>query len=400
MRNAALSNSSPVVSKPQRYQFLDLYRGLFVLFMLEGHVLRALLQPAFQATKVFELHEIFHGITAPGFLFGAGFTFAIATQRKWDQMIGWSWGLLRRIGRMVVLIAIGYLMHIPYFSLRKTIEESTPEQWDAFLAFDVLQCIGVTLLFLRLLFVIVRSETIFLSSVATSLALVVAVTPLIWEPEATEPLPRWLTMALNGRQGSVFPLFPYAGFILAGVLVSWEFLRCAEQGNEARFMKLLVLVGVGFVAVGFAWDIIPFQVYPTYDFWFTSPAYFLIRLGILMLLLAGLWLFEAHVRHREVHDVWMPQWLITLGVESLFVYIVHMVILYGWVINPEFNIERWWALRLNLGESILAFAGLTLVLYPAARLWRYLKKRHPVLMQGVYWWMGLVLVWELATRPY
>lgn len=388
------------MTKPQRYQFLDLYRGLIVLFMLEGHVLRALLQPAFQATKAFELHEIFHGITAPGFLFGAGFTFAIATQRKWAELITWSRGLLRRIGRMVVLIAVGYLIHIPYFSLRKTIEESTPEQWDAFLAFDVLQCIGVSLLFLRLLFVIVRSETLFLAGVAVSLATTVAATPLVWESQFVESLPRWLAMAVSGSQGSVFPLFPYGAFILAGVLVSWEFLRYAEQGNEARFMRLLALAGVGCIAAGYAWDIIPYQLYPKDDFWFTSPAYFLIRLGILVLVLAGLWFFEARVRHREIHDVWMPQWLITLGVESLFVYIVHMLVLYGWVVNADVNMEAWWGLRLNLGESILVFIGLTVALYLVARLWRYLKKQHPVLMQGVYWWIGLMLAWELVTRPY
>lgn len=388
------------MSIPQRYQFLDLYRGLIILFMLEGHVLRALLQPAFQATKAFELHEIFHGITAPGFLFGAGFTFAIATQRKWDQLITWSKGLFRRLGRMVLLVMVGYLMHIPYFSLRKTVEESTPEQWDAFLAFDVLQCIGVSLLFLRLLFVVVRSETLFLSCVTALLAAIVAATPLVWESAFIRSFPRWLAMAVHGTQGSVFPLFPYAAFILAGVLVSWGFLHFFEQGKEARYMKLLALTGIGLVAAGYVWDILPYRLYPTYDFWFTNPAYFLIRLGILVCLLAALWFFEARVRHREIHDVWMPQWLTTLGVESLFVYIVHMLILYGWVVNADVNMEAWWGLRLNLGESLLVFIGLALVLYPAARLWRYLKKQHPVLMQGVYWWVGLVLVWELLTRPY
>lgn len=388
------------MSTPQRYQFLDLYRGLIVLFMLEGHVVRALLQPAVQATPAFELHEIFHGITAPGFLFGAGFTFAIATQRKWDELSTWSAGLLRRLWRMVLLVATGYLLHIPYFSLRKTIAESTPEQWDTVLAFDVLQCIGVTLFFLRLLFVIVRSETMFLSVVAALLAVIVAGTPLAWEPASTESLPRWLAMAVQGRQGSVFPLFPYAAFIFAGVLVSWEFLRFAERGNEARFMKLLAFSGVGLVVSGSVWDILPYQLYPSYDFWFTSPAYVLIRLGILVLLLAGLWFFEAHVRHRERHDLWMPRWLITLGVESLFVYIVHLVILYGWVVNADQNLEEWWGLRLTLGESILVFIALTLVLALAARLWHYAKKRHPILMQGVYWWLGLVVVWELVSRPY
>jgi uncharacterized membrane protein len=388
------------VSKPQRYEFLDLYRGLIVLFMLEGHVFRALMQPALQATKAFELHEIFHGITAPGFLFSSGFTFAIATLRKGDVLIRWSAELWRRLGRLIVLIAVGYLMHIPYFSLRKTLEESTADQWTAFLAFDVLQCIGLSLLCLRLLFVLVRSETLFLASIAVLLAGVVAVTPLVWDKECTARIPLWLAMALNGVHGSTFPLFPYAGFVLAGVLVSWQFLRAAEREGERRFMKHLTLLSIGLIASGYAWDISPLQLYAVDDFWFTSPAYFLIRLGILMLLLAAFWFFEAHVRHREVYDVWMPRWIITLGVESLFVYIVHLLILYGWVLNADYNMEAWWGMRLTLFEALVAFVGLTALLSPAAHLWHYLKKQHPVMLRGVYWWMGLVVLWELLTRPY
>ena len=63
--------------------FLDLYRGIIVLFMLEGYVVRELLNTESKTTYLFALHEIFYDITAPGFLFGAGFTFAIATQQRW-----------------------------------------------------------------------------------------------------------------------------------------------------------------------------------------------------------------------------------------------------------------------------------------------------------------------------
>jgi hypothetical protein len=40
--------------------------------MLEGHVLRELLTPDLKATQFFAFHEVFHGVTAPRFLFGAG----------------------------------------------------------------------------------------------------------------------------------------------------------------------------------------------------------------------------------------------------------------------------------------------------------------------------------------
>jgi uncharacterized membrane protein len=136
-----------------RYRFLDLYRGIIVLFMLEGHVIRELLSADIKATYLFSLHEIFHGVTAPGFLFGAGFTFAIATQRRWEQSLTFTPGFFRRVWRALLLILIGYALHFPFLSLQKTLNEATSTQWNTFLLFDVLQCIGIGLLLLRLLLV-------------------------------------------------------------------------------------------------------------------------------------------------------------------------------------------------------------------------------------------------------
>ena len=36
-----------------RYDFLDLFRGIIVLFMIEGHVVRELLTPELRAAKLF-----------------------------------------------------------------------------------------------------------------------------------------------------------------------------------------------------------------------------------------------------------------------------------------------------------------------------------------------------------
>jgi hypothetical protein len=59
-----------------------------------------------------------------------------------------------------------------------------------------------------------------------------------------------------------------------------------------------------------------------------------------------------------------------------------------------------WGGRLTIAESILVFVGLTPVMIPASFGWRYLKKQHPDLMIGIYWWMGFCIAWSFFFNPY
>lgn len=388
------------MSKPGRYEFLDLYRGLVVVFMLQGHVFRALLEPSAQATEAFRLHEIFHGITAPAFLFSAGFTFAIATQRRWDELIRFSPAFFRRVWRAILIVLMGYALHLPYFSLTKTLTEATDAQWREFLAFNVLRCIGLTLLFLRLLLVVLRSERRFLFATGFSAVLIVAMTPLVWDQRVEQMLPPAVAMAVSGLSGSYFPLLPNSAYLLGGTLISWQFLRYAQEGREQQFMRWLLLSGILLIGVGFLFDAIPCTIYPYSDFWTTSPTYVLIKFGTLSAALSLLWFFENRLTHQAVRDIWMPRWLTTLGIESLFAYVVHLILLYGWAPHPSFNMEAFWGMQLSPFEAFLAFVGLTLLIVGLSLGWHWLKRNHPILMQGLYWWVGITFTVEFITREY
>jgi hypothetical protein len=377
-----------------------MYRGIIVLFMLEGHVLRELLTPDLKATQFFAFHEVFHGVTAPGFLFGAGFTFAIATQRRWEESITFSRGFFRRMGRALLLILIGYALHIPFLSLQKTLATATRAQWNAFFIFDVLQCIGLCLLLMRLLLVTLRQERLFIATLFTLMVTVVYITPLYWIVDAQQGLPQMVSSAISGLTGSPFPLLPYAGFLIAGTCVSWLFLRLGQDVDQELFMKRAMLVGVLLIIVTVFLDVLPFQTYSHGSFWSTSPNYFWIRLGILLFMLGLLWYLEDFFSSYGGSIAWMPKWLTILGVESLFVYIAHLLILCGWVTNTDENLRGWWGGKLGLLEAVLVFLGLTLFLIPFSFLWRYLKKNHIRFMRGLYWWMGFCVAWSFLFNPY
>jgi fucose 4-O-acetylase-like acetyltransferase len=66
------------------------------------------------------------------------------------------------------------------------------------------------------------------------------------------------------------------------------------------------------------------QIYPVYDYWHTSPNFFLFRVGLLLMILLG-----AYVWCRWGAGQWGFSPLIQLGQTSLLVYWVHIEFVYG-----------------------------------------------------------------------
>src|SRR5262249_56736390 len=71
-------------------------------------------------------------------------------------------------------------------------------------------------------------------------------------------------------------------------------------------------------------DARPEQLYPVYDYWHTSPNFFLFRVGLLLVILGAVY---AWVRWGAAQWGFSP--LIQLGQTSLLVYWVHIEFVYG-----------------------------------------------------------------------
>jgi hypothetical protein len=162
-------------------------------------------------------------------------------------------------------------------------------------------------------------------------------------------------------------------------------------------MRRLFLGGLFLITAGYALDALPFRTYRNYDFWYTSPNYFWMKFGTLAVMMSSLWFLETH---SWWHGFSMPRWVTILGIESLFVYIVHLIILYGWAGNPDLNLSAWWAMRLSTFEVLVVFGGLTAAMWLAAKGWHYLKREHSVLWRGILWWMGITVSIHFLTSPY
>jgi fucose 4-O-acetylase-like acetyltransferase len=82
--------------------------------------------------------------------------------------------------------------------------------------------------------------------------------------------------------------------------------------------------GIGLTYVAHWLDLRGPQIYPVYDFWHTSPNFFLIRVGLLLMILSA-----ACAWCRWGAGQWGFNPLVQMGQTSLLVYWVHIEFVYG-----------------------------------------------------------------------
>jgi uncharacterized membrane protein len=152
-----------------------------------------------------------------------------------------------------------------------------------------------------------------------------------WRPRAW---PWWLESYINGvhtfdaPQPWLFPLFPWSGFAFAGLAAGFFLLARRERGGDGAAIALVGISGVGIGALGYLLDALPVQVYAVYDFWHTSPNFFLIRVALVCMMLwpAYLWCRRG-AAGKESARGFSP--LIEMGKCSLLIYWVHIEFVYG-----------------------------------------------------------------------
>ena len=360
----------------ERAVYVDAFRGLMALVMVQGHVMDTLLAPEVQAQPLYLWQQMVHGSTAPGFLFASGFVVGLP-RAPLSLRAG-----LRRARRLLFVLAVGYWLHLPYNSLWKTLGASTSAERAAFFACDALQVIAATQLFVLLLQALVGRRW---HACAGGLALaIVAATPLVWASGASARLPEAIAPWLDESTGSHFPVFPFSAFVLAGALAG---ARLGRSPAPVRHRQELAW-GLGLVFVGTALAAV---LRGRIDFWGPSPAYVFLRLGGLFLLLR---LVEAAAATGQA---WVRE-LALLGHETLLVYVLHLTLLFGGVFGPA---------PLVPSHGTLGFPGATFVLLAmlpvllgAAWLWRTAKQRAPREARLLLLFVTIAFCYEFAVRPW
>ncbi len=96
------------------------------------------------------------------------------------------------------------------------------------------------------------------------------------------------------------------------------------QKRETLMFFSLGLGGIAAILLSMLFDSLPVHLYAVYDYWHSSPNFFLARCGVLLIILS---LVYAWCRWGLAHKGFSPA--IQLGQTSLLVYWVHLEFVYG-----------------------------------------------------------------------
>ncbi len=356
--------------KAARWLALDLFRFLAVVLMVQGHTFYVVIEEAVRSQRWYGYHGYVHGFTAPIFLFSSGIAFGITTFRRWDQHLTFGPAVRRRFERYAILLLIGYALQLPVISFWHLISLDA-ESLARALKVNALQHIAITLAVCELLVLALRTRLRFVLVLVALCAAAVFSGPWMWRLPV-DGLPIWLAAYVNASTGSIFPLVPWSGFILAGVIAA-HFLW-TENGVRARPYVPLLIAGAAFLLIGDQFAHSPFREAPfgEHNFWKTSPWFYFIRLGVVLLVFGALCLLDALWSRRRVTQAPLLQ---KIGQETLVIYVVHLAVLYS--LPWGGSIQRHFDHALGVADGAILFGVFFAGLVVFSLGWHHLKKRWP-----------------------
>jgi uncharacterized membrane protein len=381
-----------VSEEKKRFYFIDQFRGWAVLFMVETHVLNSFLNENLRPTFAYKALDFVNGLVAPAFLFIAGFSFAIVAMRRWDEYLRLGPSFWKQCGRCLQILLVGYLLHVPRFSLRRLFLTLHWNQRHNFWGVDVLQCIALSLLLLTVLVLVWRRPRFYFTFVAVVAVAVSLLTPRLFSLPLETVLPPALSGYLKRQPYSQFSLFPWLAFVWLGAFVSWLWQKARQAATEARFFRRLLAGGMALVAMFFIiiWKT---QVPLTFGSFSPSrPLFFFLKLGLVLMLFSFLWRSGQKWGNR-------PALVTAVGQESLLAYAAHIAVIYGGFFGPfghslDFLIGR----NCSWAQVALLTLGLVVATVALSLAWHELKKTRPVLARRVFWVGVLLLIAALAFR--
>jgi len=348
---------------PSRLAYIDWMRGLACVLMFQTHCYDSWLSPGARQSRFFMYSQLGGTFPAPLFLFLAGISFALVTEKLWKKNLPPAQIARATIRRGAEILGFGLL-----FRLQEYVIAWGWAPLSDLLRVDILNTIGLSMMLMGVLCWLVLSisrgaparVTLVIASAGTA-GLISLLTPLLWTTWRPDWLPWPLESYINGvhnlgtPQAWIFPIFPWTAFAFAGLATGFILQSEWARSRETAIFLLAGAAGLAFVAAARWLDAQPRQLYATYDYWHTSPNFFLIRLGMLLAILTA-----SYAWCRWGAGSWGFSPLIQLGQASLLVYWVHLELVYGRLsILPKhiqsIRAASWGLLAIFLAMLLLAF---------------------------------------------
>jgi uncharacterized membrane protein len=389
---SAASTETKVASTTKaRWLALDLLRFTAVVLMVQGHVFYEVIDDTVRRASWYSWHGFVHGFTAPIFLFSSGMAFGVTTLGKWDEHTHFGRAVLKRFERYAILLGIGYLLQVGDLGLRYMMGLPV-EALHRATAVNALQLIGVVLAFAEAMVLLLRRPPLFLALMGFAMFAAVLAAPWTWDL-TLEGWPVPVAAYVTSTTRSLFPIFPWAGFLLGGILVA-RFVRGRRKNAKPGWGQLVIplaLIGATLVLIGKSAPFVG-DPFPDHNVWKAGPFFFVFRLGVVLGLLAVLCAIDLGIsRLKSASSSRAITLLQTLGAETLVVYVAHLLMIYGVFGLP--GLKDRFPKNLGLGESIALVIAVFGTMVAFAWLWHETKKRHPKAFDRVrYALMALVVI--------
>src|SRR5271167_2647768 len=232
-------------AKTNRLAYIDWMRGLACVLMFQTHCYDSWLGGSARDTKFFQISQLGGTLPAPLFLFLAGVSFALVTDRLRQKNLSSNEIARTTILRGAEIFGLGMLFRVQEFILG---QPWSP--WTDLLRVDVLNVIGISLMLMGAVNWMARTRAanvILAGAVALGIALA---TPPLWTTCRPRWLPWYLESYINGvhtfktPQPWLFPIFPWAAFAFAGLALGFFLFDDWAMKNQAKVVACLGVLGI------------------------------------------------------------------------------------------------------------------------------------------------------------
>lgn len=305
-------------TKTGRLHFIDAIRAWAILMMLQGHFVSALLSDEYRDMDnlFFAIWNYFRGITAPVFFTIAGFIFTFLLIRNFEK--GWSNPRVRKgVIRGLQLIVIGYILQVRFGRLFKGNIN------DSFDIVHVLQCLGLSLLLIVLIYLISFK---FKKYVFQALLCVITTSLFLFKTEYEQWnyffLPEFLSNYFTIDNGSVFTIIPWFGFTSFGGFLAVIFRKYHLRPNFYR-NAIISMILVAYTLLVNSYEIIRdlksitgLQIFEDA----LQSSYLFARLGVVLFVFSSFLFFRNYLTNITI---------LKIGQLTLPIYVLHSILLYN-----------------------------------------------------------------------
>jgi uncharacterized membrane protein len=347
-----------------RRAYIDWARGVAVLLMIEAHTSDAWTRVADKRTVLYRDVNILGGFAAPMFLWLAGLAVVLAATRTVEKTGSRAQAVEGIVRRGLVIFILAFLFRIQGLIV------SPGNHVVTLFRVDILNVMGPAIVMAGVVWALTTTAAGRIAAFSAMAIVFSMLTPIVRASPLVGYLPVWVQWYMRpAGELTVFTLWPWAGFVFAGGAAGALLSTACDERSERRATVTIAVAGAALLALGFYTAARP-SIYTAASFWTSSPTWFAIRTGILMLALSWLYGLERLVgrrdstnpqhadgRFRALALSWQAP-LERLGQHSLFIYWIHVELVYGY--------SSWlWRQRLPLWGTAIAYLLFCMLMYRA-----------------------------------